>query len=144
VYEFIDFTVDYENWTDHPGSQKDKKGRQTYLLRQLHELQSQVTVRKAVGTGEREIRADISGCDETPKNKLYCFVSNATRKTWTNKTCLLSMVSWICRIQPGIVLIQLFIDSKGLTGIDDFPMLRIKDVPHMVKVLDQEARFGAI
>ena len=36
------------------------------------------------------------------------------------------------------------IDSKGLTGINDFPMLRIKDVPQMVTVLNQEARFGAI
>ena len=28
---------------------------------------------------------------------------------------------------------QLFIDSQGFTGVDDFIMLHIKDVPHIIK-----------
>ena len=42
----------------------------------------------------------------------------------------------------------LFIDSQGFTSMDDLPMLRIKDVPHMIKdhnsVPNQAARLGAV
>ena len=43
---------------------------------------------------------------------------------------------------------QLFIYSQGFTGIYDFTMLRIKNVPHMIKdhnlVPNKEAHLGAI
>ena len=43
---------------------------------------------------------------------------------------------------------HLFFYFQEFTGIDDFTMLRIKDVPHMIKdhnsVPNQEARLGAI
>ena len=42
----------------------------------------------------------------------------------------------------------LFIASQGFDSVNDFPMLRIKDVPHMIKdhnsVPNQEARLGAV
>ena len=41
---------------------------------------------------------------------------------------------------------QLFIYSQGFTGIDDLSMIRIKDVPHMIKdhnsVPNQDAHLG--
>ena len=59
----------------------------------------------------------------------------------------------ICDI-PGIhntagnLLMQLFVVSQGFTNIDDFSMLCIKDVPHMIKdhnsVPNQESQLGAI
>ena len=43
---------------------------------------------------------------------------------------------------------SLFIDSQGFDSVDDFAMLRIKDVPYMIKdhnsVPGQEARMGAV
>ena len=43
---------------------------------------------------------------------------------------------------------QLFIDSQGITGIDNSSMLRIKGVPHMIKdhysMSNQDVLLGAI
>ena len=48
----------------------------------------------------------------------------------------------------GNFLTQLFIDTQGFTGVEDCIMLRIKDVPHMIKdhnsVPNQEALLGDI
>ena len=43
---------------------------------------------------------------------------------------------------------QMFIDLRGFVGIDDFTMLSIKDLPHMIKdhnlVKNQGAQLGTI
>ena len=43
---------------------------------------------------------------------------------------------------------KLFIDSQGCTGIDNFSMLHIKDIPHMIKdhnlVPNQKVSLGNI
>ena len=48
----------------------------------------------------------------------------------------------------GNRLTHLFIYSQGFIGIDDFSMLRVKDVPHMIKdhnlVPNQEAHLVVI
>ena len=65
---------------------------------------------------------------------------------------LIHMLVFCCILfmqnSSGNFPVQLFIDSKGFTGIDDFYMLNIKEVPNMIKdnnlVTNEEARLGAI
>ena len=62
MYEFVNFTKDYEKWTDHQGSQKDI---------QLHWCQSQGTEGNTVGTDKTEIRSGIIERAKTQSIKIH-------------------------------------------------------------------------